>query len=466
MRSRLWGPAVFGFSLLFFANIAAFSRDEGRISGNVKSISGSPLTDAIIKIIKTAQQEETYLVARSDKYGSFRKANLTPGTYYLQISHQGYQPLTTGKFVVDPGRTTAMDLVLQSFVNYISNDDDPRNWDLKTVMRSSSDRRLIFRNLPDEAALDSEMNTPSFNRIGAVSLASNTPLNSGSYLIRPQSGQNGITSNFAFAEPINQQSRMILSGQMDFGYGSFWRLRNTYNYRPNRFNDYRISVGYGQMNVGFPSASASPSQLFPKDSAGIQESGVQTLAFGMEGTTKFLDMLSIRYGFDYSRLHYAEDRSFTNPSIQIVITPLKGWLIKASVAQQRISDTNSVNLPDGEQLNLSEPTIITLVGNKVSMSQVRHSEISAERTINSDTGIEFAVYNDQTRGPGLPLRVTTITPEGSTTSLIELNEDRSSQQGARITLNRRFFDFIGGSLVYVFGEATKLSDMGAVSATK
>jgi hypothetical protein len=463
MRSRLWGNVLFCFSLLIFSN-SGFCRDDGRISGNVKSISGSPVGDAVIKIFKSTQRRNTLLITRSDRFGFFRQTNLSPGTYYLQVSRYGYEPVTTDKFTIDHGRSRAMSIVLENILGFVSNDDDPRNQDLQDVMRGASDRRLIFRNIPGETAMERALESKSFNRLGTLNLASSSYINNESYYIRPQSGQNGITSNFAFSQPINQRNRMILSGQVDLGFNSFWRLRNTYNYRPDPASDYRISVGYGRMNPGYPRVNDSfPAQFFPRGS-GIQESGVQTLAFGMEGTTKFLDVLSFGYGFDYSRLNYGTDLSFTYPSLKITIKPLEGWSIKASISSRRMIDEESVTLPDGEQLNLSEPTLITMVDNRVSMSQVRHSEISVERTIDPDTAIEVAVYGDQTRGPGLPIKLTAITSSGYKSSLVELNEDHASQQGTRITINRKFLDNIKGSLAYVYGEATNLSPFKPVAA--
>jgi hypothetical protein len=139
----------------------------------------------------------------------------------------------------------------------------------------------------------------------------------------------------------------------------------------------------------------------------LHESGVQTLAFGLEGNTKLLDVLAIKYGFDYSRLFYGDSRSFIYPSVQIFITPSKEWSFHTSFTSRRVSDTNTVLLPDGEVLNLSEPTLITMVGNRVSMSEIRHSEIGAQRTIAPGTAVELAVYQDRTKGPGLPIMVTT-----------------------------------------------------------
>ncbi len=127
-----------------------------------------------------------------------------------------------------------------------------------------------------------------------------------------------------------------------------------------------------------------PPNSFPSESE-LRESGVQTLAFGLEGNTKFLDLFAVKYGFDYSRLHYGTSKSFINPSLQIVITPAEGWSIRTSLASRRANDSNTVVLPDGETLNLAEPTLITMVGNQASMSQIRHTEIAAEKTIAQGT---------------------------------------------------------------------------------
>jgi len=444
---------LFGIFLFSLPAVTAHAGGNGRITGLIKSISGSPLSNAVIKIVREVNQGEALAIARTDSRGFFKSINLTPGTYYLQVSRQGYQPVTTTKFALDSGRTTSLDIVLQDFIGFISNNDDPRNWDLKTVMRSTSDRRLIFRNTPGGVLPDVENNASAFYRSGAMNIASNTSLGGGqNYLARPQASQAGVSSNFAIAEPLSQHSRMIVSGQLDFGHGAFWRLRNTYNYRPNKDTDYKISAGYGQMNVNYPSFTSIAGQMISQET-GLRASAVRTIAVGLEGNTNFLDLLSIKYGLDYSRLHYDNSRSFFYPSIQVVVHPAEGWSIQSSFASRRIRDTNSVQLPDGEILNLSEPTLITMVGNRVSMSQVRHSEVSAQRDIAQDTALEFAVYQDRIQGPGLPVMITTVTPFTRHSQIVEMDENRSGQRGVRATLKQRISDILNASFDYVYGDA-------------
>ena len=455
---------IFGFLALLLPANPAEAKGNGRVAGNVKSISGSPLRDAVIKIFQIAQQGQTILTTRSDSRGFFRSASLHPGDYYLEVTRPGYQPVTTNSFTIDPGRTTSLDIVLQEFIDYISNDEDPRNWELKTVMRSSSDRRLIFRGLPGDPLPDSEYSVSQFQRSGAMSIASSSALNGESYLAGPQSSQNGVTSNFAFTEPLSQHSRMILTGQLDFGNGSFWRLRNSFNYRPDKDHDYRVSVGYGRMSTNYRGSDTISPQLLSGELEWRQPA-VQTIALGMEGNTKFFDLLAIKYGFDNSRLHYGESRGFFYPSVQILITPLDGWCFRALSTSQRLSDINSVLLPDGEILNLSEPTFITMFDGQVSMNQVRHSEIAAQRTLAQDTTVEVAVYQDRAHGPGIPVMVTTITPSEQMSHMVELGEDRSSQRGLRVTVSRKLLDFLTGSIAYGYGTAASISGLDALMLT-
>jgi hypothetical protein len=456
---------LFGLLLFSLPAIAADARGNGRITGIIKNLSGNPLEDAVIRIFREVQQGETFSIAKSNNRGFFRSLNLKPGTYYLQISRQGYQPVTTTKFVIDPGRTTSLDIVLQEFMSIVSRNDDPRNWDLKTVMRRTSDRRLIFRDLPGKIPPDIEDSASSFYRSGAMNIASNTPLDGENYVIRPQPSQAGVSSNFAFTEPLSDHSRMILLGQLDFGGGAFWRVRNAYNYRPNSDHDYKLSVGYGQMNVNYPGSDSIPSQMLSQES-GLREPEMQTLALGFEGNTNFLDLLSIKYGFDYSRIHYGDYRSFFYPSLQILIHPAEGWNIQTSFSSRRASDINSVVLPDGEVWDLSEPTLITMVANRISMSQIRHSEVSAEKEISQETALEIAVFQDRTQGPGLPVMMTTITPTERKSQVVEMGEDNSGQRGLRLTLKRKLAENLSASVAYIYGDAINLAGAGLWSSER
>jgi len=228
-------------------------------------------------------------------------------------------------------------------------------------------------------------------------------------------------------------------------------------------NDYRISAGYGQMNYIYP-GTGSGSTRFIYPHSDYRESGVETLAFGVEGNTRLLDLMAVKYGFEYSRFHYGSDLNLFHPSIQILITPSDKWIFKTSVSSKRESDVNTVVLADGEILNLSEPALITMVGNHVNMSQVRHSEFAAQRNVTADTDVELAAYQDRMQGPGFPLMLNTNTrseltpaaPWRRQSDIIDMSGKYPIQRGMRITVRHAIANNLKGSVAYIYGGATSI----------
>ncbi len=458
-----YGRKLTLLSLLLFLALSPIrveAKNSGRIAGKIKNENGDFLYGAVITLFKESYQGGTISFTRSDRRGAYRLANLTPGSYHLQVTHQDYQPLTRADITINPDQTTSLDVILEEIIDYISNDEDPRNWGLETVMRSSSDRRFIFRYLPGSSLPDNLDESTPFNRSGTMNVSSSTGLGSEQYSVIPQTYQNGIVSNFAITEPLNQNSRVIFSGQLSTGYDSFWRVSNTYNHHTDDGRDYRIAVGLSRMNLSNPTASAitRPSHFFTQNPA-LLESGAQTLALGFAGTNKIWETLAINYGVDYTRFNYGTTKSYFSPFFQILLSPTDSWLIKSSVTSKRVSETNSVMLPDRELLNLSEPTLITMVDNEIHVSQLKHTEISVQKTVAEETAIEIAVYKDQTQGPGLPFLATTSTPYQSKSYIAQLNEEQLSQQGMRLTVNRKILDYLNGSITYVYGSAANVSNI-------
>ncbi len=431
------------------------ARSAGRITGTIKDKDGALLTGAVVTAFKPDKSGGTISFTRSDKNGVYSLANLTPGSYYLQVARAGFKPVTTANIKIDPGKTVSMDVILQEFLNYVSNDNDPRNWDIRTVMRSTSDRRLIFRDMPDPTMPEEDI---PFYRSGAMNVASSSGLGGDNYSVFPSEGKNGVISNFAYTEPLSQHGRMIFSGQLNSGDDGFWRVRNTYNYRPNPDRDMKFSVGYGRMNLTSANINSvsRPATFFSEDPS-LRESGIQTVALGFEATNKVFDTMAIEYGFDFSRLYYGTTKSFFSPYFQVVLTPWDTWFFKAAVASKRLSDNNSVVLPDGETINLMEPTYITNVDGRVRLSQFKHSELSVGRTLGDATIMEVAVYEDHMNGPGTPFLVTSVTPDQTSSYLAQLDEDQSAQHGMRFSVNRRILDYLTGSIAYVYGTGSSPS---------
>jgi hypothetical protein len=426
------------------------------VTGKITSRTGDGLLGAVITIFRQDHDGGTISFTRSDKTGAYSLANIAPGSYSLQAAREGFQPLTSSNIKIEPGKTTTLNIVLQELLGIIAGEPDPRNWDLKTVIRSTSDRRLVFRDLPGQPPVN-DSDAP-FTRAGAVSLTSNTGLGNENYIGYPGSSQNGIVTNFAFVEPVSDHARMIFAGQLDTGYGSYWRVRNTYNYRPDPSRDFRLSVGYGRLNMGGSGMSSMerPSQFFAQD-PDQRESGLQTLGVGFEAREKILDMLALDYGFDISQVYYGITRNFFSPYFQVVVNPTETLYVRGAVASRRFSDDNSLLLPEGEVLNLVESTYIAKIDGVVNISQFKHTEVAVGKALQSDTTVELAAYEDRMQGPGMPFMVTASTPTGQTQQLLQLRQDQTRQRGMRLVMNRKILDYLNGSIAYVYGGGTNFA---------
>ena len=282
---------------------AAGADGNGTLAGTVMTPEGRALIGAVISLFKLNDHSAVISLARSDQRGIYSLNDITPGSYALQVSRVGYQVLRAPRITVAAGRTTTLDVVLQEFLDFISARNDPRNWDLKTVMRSTSrpphdlphPARNCFRRRAGRP-VSSERNPD---------VTSSSLLGGDGFAVYPNSGDFGLATNFAFAEPVSPHGRMIFSGQLTSGYDSMWRVRNTYQYRPGPGQDVRISVGYGRLNLNRVNAGivAQPAEFFIQDPL-RRDSGVESLAVGFQATTEFLNTLALEYGFDLSRINY------------------------------------------------------------------------------------------------------------------------------------------------------------------
>jgi hypothetical protein len=454
MRRRTIFPSLVLLALLITPSIAD-ARGNGSLSGIVMAPDGKGLFGAVIALFKQEAGSAVISLTKSDMRGNYSLTEIAPGSYSLRVTRNGYQVLNSPSVTIAGGKTTTINFVLQEFLDFISVRNDPRNWDLKTVMRSTSDRRLIFRDLPGDAG--GREKGDSFHRGGTLNVASSTALGSDNYASYP--GEGAIISNFAFAEPVSQHSRMIFSGQLNSGYNSLWRVRNTFDYRPDANRRMKFSVGYGRLNLNRINAGtvSRPADFFNEDPL-RRDSGVETLALGIEASNQFLNTMAVEYGLDMSRVNYGVTKTVWSPYIQILVTPMRGWLIRTQLTSRRMSENDTIELPDGQAINLLEPSLISNINNRISISQVKHAEVSVAKKVAEDTSVELTAYRDRVQGPGTPFLMTVNTRVGKKTYASQLRGDQDAQQGLRLAVARMLMETVRGTITYDYGTASGLSN--------
>ena len=58
-----------------------------------------------------------------------------------------------------------------------------------------------------------------------------------------------------------------------------------------------------------------------------------------QAAVRFLEGLSVDYGFDLTRVYSGATKSFLSPYFQLVLTPADTWLLKTAMASRRVSDS-------------------------------------------------------------------------------------------------------------------------------
>ncbi len=441
--------------LMAAAEPCAAAMGNGTLTGTVMASDGKVLFGAVVALFKQDDRGGVISVTKSDQRGEYSLNEILPGSYSLRVSRSGYQVMTSPGVSIRAGKTTTINFVLQEFLDFVSARNDPRNWDIKTVMRSTSDRRLIFRDLPGVGGPDQSGGV--FHRTGILSVTSTGLLSGDNYAAYPDQGDAGILSNFAYTEPVSQHSRMIFSGQLTSGYDTLWRVRNTFDYHPSQGREMKFSLGYGRLNLNRLSAGqmSRPDDFFNQDPA-QRDAGVETIVAGVQAHSEFLNTLAVEYGLDFTRIGYGSNKTVWSPYFQVMMTPKHGWLLKTTMTSRRLSDNNSLQLEDGEIVNLLEPTSISRIGNKISVSQVRHTELSAARKVADKSTVEVTVYRDRVDGPGTPFVISYTDQNGKQSCVSQLRGDQDSQQGLRVEFARMLMDTVRGSVSYDYASAAAL----------
>jgi len=456
-------PSLLLLLALVLSPSVLYAKGAGAIKGKIASRDGRELFGAVITIFRKDLDGGTISFTRSNRRGFFNLENISPGSYLIQISRDGYRPYIRPNVTVSPGKTISLQVVLQDFLDLVSA-DDPRNWDLSTVLRSTSSRRLIFRHMDGQSPAGFVEEGGSFARSGTVNVASSAGLSSNYYSVLPSSHHNGIVSNFAFVEPVGTNGRMIFAGQLNSGYDTLWRVKNTFNYRTEPGREFSLALGYGRLNLNGINIGdmVRPAEFFTQDPE-LRESGIQTLSMGVSARNEFLDIMTLEYGFDISRIHYGMTKSVVSPHVRFVITPANGWQIRSSLNSRKISDNNSVYLPDGELVNLAEPTYLAKINGKVYVTEFKHSELALGKEL-GDTTLEVAIYQDSVNGPGAPFLMTVDNGKDRQAQVAQLREEQAAQHGMRVVMNRNFLEYLEGSIAYTYGTASKVcGSHGSVS---
>jgi hypothetical protein len=467
---------AFGLNGALAAPVAGF----GKLIGRVNNENGSPLAGAAIFLSSSFDFTNSQATAITNRNGEFLVSNVLPGQYAVRVTQQGYQPRLKAPVDVRSGGTTQLILILQNLVSF-AQPESADNWDFKTVLRSTRDRRMIFRDrdapqpVEEVQAFRAPRKDPLFGVVDKTkqifaqsaaveAYADGTPDPEGAFSAPVKSGA-GMRTNFGYTVPLGEESRYLLAGQLNSGYDSIWKVKNQLDLHLNDFQLWTFNAAYSR--IGFPAprmASLLNPAALSRDGAYVSDLGTfQTLTFGVETFTKILPPLTMVYGLDLALLKGATSfSSFVSQQMQIIFEPTDALAFRATMSSRRSTDADRVKLSTNEFINLAEPFRLFQSGNSIAYDRSMHYELGMARRLPTNATVEFGTYADRMIGASAPILAFIQAPQGEHLNPLQLTREQNGNEGIRVLVNKRFWDFLSSSVAYVYGSGATISGIKIV----
>ena len=433
--------------LLLSASPCALASSYGQLKGVVQNEYGQPVPHILVTLLRKSSLPMLPVLARTDNGGEIFLENMEAGNYELEVKSSEYQSSQTLRIEIQPGQIAVFTLVLQHLFGL--GDSAGPNLSLKSLLRTSLDRRLILRGLPGMAGDSPDPERFSSPFQNAVFQVYNNAGLGGDYFVFPGGSSNGTTSSFAFSDSMGGSSDYIFAGQLNSGEDSLWRLKNFVHYGLGEQHSLRLFLGYGRMSFDRPGMRlmGNPREIENSPDFVSAVGTVKTMSMGFEDTLRWGNWLALVWGLEWNQVRGGRSDSFTNPSAEVSFSPTSGTKFSALMASKRSTQGNTLALPQGDMVNLSDAVYFSQVGNQLRLGTSRYYQGSVTQRLNEATELQLAAYRNQFFGSAAPFLA--ILKYGPSMEILQLDGEQASNQGYRVTINRSFGENVKTALSYI-----------------
>lgn len=427
----------------------AFAASSGNLQGIVQDESGTPLANILVSLFDTASEQSIPILTRTSSTGRVFLQNIEAGDYEVRIKSSGYRVADVNPIEIFPGKTSVIKLVLQQLLD--GNEADG-NLSVKSVLRTATQKRLIFRDQPGDLAGDEPLGQLFDSAVFQV--YTNAGLGD-DYLILPGDSSTGTTTNFAFVDSFIGDGRYVFAGQLNSGEDSLWRLKNLYRYDLGENNTMEVFLGYGRMSFAPPSLSALGNPIRIGDEIEFVRATGTThmLNVGFEDRLRLGPNLTVLWGVEMNRVRNAVTQSFISPTAKVSYSPLSRTVVDLWVTSRRDTHANSVYLPDGESISLGDALHFARIGDQLTLGGSRYYGASISRQIGKNSVLEFARFENERFAGTLPVVALFQFRPGM--EVLQLDDAHARTSGYRTTWRQQFGD-LRSSFSYIRGTGVGL----------
>ena len=432
--------------------VGAKAAAGGNLNGLVQDPAGNPLADVLVTLLPKPNPA-TPILARTDQGGRILLENIKAGLYELLVKTPTYLSPQNSRVEILPGRTAMVTLVLQSLFQF--NPSDQQSLTVKTLLRTISDRRLIFRQMPGFEEESESPASPFFDNF-VFEVYTNAGLD-GDFLVFPSDSSGGATSNFALVDSLGGGGSYIFAGQMGSGEDSLWRFKNFFTQHLSDRHSLDVFLGYGRMSFERPSLAVLRNPAVLGEAQGyMAPASTRVLTVGFEDRWQWSPQLSMIWGLEMNQVRNLESHSFANPSAQLVYAPAENTTVRLMMASKRLTQANTLDLPNGGNVSLGDAVSFSRIGDQFRIGTARYHRASISHKLGEKTEVELATFQDQVSGGGLP--VLAVMQYDSPAEVLHLQDSEADSRGYRVGVRREINERVSASLSYVTGRASSLEN--------
>lgn len=452
--------ALVGVMICASGGVASASSSIGHLTGLLLNEAGEPLSDVLVSLLRSSSRGQLPILSRTNERGRIQFTGLEAGTYQIRVSSPRYRSPEGRVVEILPGRTSVVTLILQQFLD-VSESDGP-NLSSKALLRTSGDRRLIFRHLPEPETGGRSLG--SFFDEAVFQVYSNAGLG-GDYMVFPGDPWGGTSTNFALVDALGGRSQYILAGQLNSGQDSLWRLKNFVDYQLSERHSVRLLMGYGRISFDQPSLALLNNPISLGDSREFTSAVGTTklLTLGFEEQFRVNRALSLLWGLELDQVRSARSDLLLSPTAQITLLPTESTEVRFLMTAKRSTVGNTLTLPDGEKVTLADAVLFTRVGDQLSFGTSRHYQGSVTQRLDDRTEVELASFDNQLQGGTVPILA--LLESDSSNEVLQLDDDQARTKGYRVSVRRELGENLKAEVSYIQGSAVGLSSDRSLSAS-
>lgn len=458
MRSaQRYFPLLLALLCMFLHSSLLLAAPMGHFNGILQDPTGKPLANILVALLQQSSKLNLPILTRSNAGGEVQLRNMEIGSYEIFVKSSRYRSPEKTTIHVIPGKTTVATLVLQQLLKL--NPNGGQNLSIKTLLRTADNQRLIFRGFGHPRGTVSE-SPKTFFEEAAFDIYTGTGVG-GDYFVFPADSAGGTTSNFALSDSGWGNNKYIFAGQLNSGEDSLWRLKNFIEHPLNDSHSLRVFVGYGRTTFEQPSLGLLNNPIALGDDPEFARTlgTTKILNLGFEDAWTLGEAVSVVWGLDIDQVRTNITQTFVSPNAKLAVSATETTRVEVLMASRRITQQNSVALPNGERVDLGSTVYLSKIGDQVNMGTARHYQGSVVQTLDESTEVEFAVYENLLFGGGTPF--VAVFQQQPDIQLVSLTDEQAHNSGYRITLMRNMNNNLDISVSYIRGSAAGIDYQGA-----